>query len=65
MFTGKLMAEDVPPAGVEFTAVTARLPIADTSADVKAALSWVALMNVLGREVPLTSIIVVGTNPVR
>lgn len=62
--TGRLIAEEVPPPGAGFTAVKDRVPVADTSADVSATLTWVALTNVVGRALPFTSITVDATKPV-
>src|SRR6202044_2429725 len=55
---------EVPPPGAGFMAVKERLATADTSAAVSVRLTWLPLMNVVVRAVPLTSMTVVGTNRV-
>jgi hypothetical protein len=49
---------------VSFTTVRESVTPVATSAVVNAPLTWVALMNEVGRGLPFTSITVVGTNPV-
>ena len=44
LFTGRFIAEEVPPPGVELTAVNASDPAAETSDELRVALTWVALM---------------------
>ena len=61
---GNVAGVEVPPPGAGFTAVKERLAIADTSAAVSVRLTWLPLRNVVVRAVPLTSMTVVGTNPV-
>jgi hypothetical protein len=62
--TVRAVDAEVPPPGLAFTAVSERLPVAAKSAAVNATLTWVALAKVVVRAAPLTSIAVVGTNPV-
>lgn len=57
-------AADVPPPGVEFTAVSDRLPALDTSFAVRVTFTCVLLINVVVRALPFASITVVGTKPV-
>lgn len=62
--TLRLTAAEVPPPGVGFTAVSERLPAAARSAAVRVTPTWVALVNVVVRDVLPTLITVAGSNPV-
>jgi hypothetical protein len=62
--TGTVAAEDVPPAGLAFTAVSESVPTDATSAAVSVTIAWVALEYEVERGVPFTLMTVVGTNPV-
>ena len=57
-------AAEVPPPGAGFTAVRERFPVADTSAAVRVTFTWVALVKVVVRALPFTSITVEGVKPV-
>ena len=64
LFTGKVIAADIPPPGAGFTAVTDKLPVADKSAAVRVTLTCVELVKLVGRALPFTLITVEETNPV-
>ena len=57
-------AEVPPPGGCILTAVRERLPVADTSAAVRVTFTWVALLKVVVRAPPFTSITVEAMKPV-
>jgi hypothetical protein len=57
-------AAEVPPPGVEFTAVSDRLPAVATSLTVSVTFTCVLLTKVVVRALPFASIAVVGTKPV-
>jgi hypothetical protein len=52
--TASVAVAEVPPPGAGFTAVRERLAATDKSAAVSARLTWVELMKVVARSVPLT-----------
>jgi hypothetical protein len=62
--TETFVAADVPPPGAGFTAANERSVGAETSAAANATLTWVELVNVVARAVPLTWMTVAETNPV-
>ena len=62
--TETLAAEEVPPPGVAFTAVRASEPPVATSASDNVTLTCLLVTYAVVRELPLTLITVVGTNPV-
>ena len=61
--TMMLAGAAVPPPGVPFTTVSESVAPVATSAAANVALTWVVLMKDVGRALPFTWIIVVGTNP--
>jgi len=64
LVTCNIAALEVPPPGNAFTAVTARVPVADKSDAESITVTWVALVYVVVRAEPFTWIVVVGTKPV-
>lgn len=64
LFTASEEGADVPPPGVEFTAVSERLPAADTSTAMSVTLTSVALEKLVVRALPLMLMTVLGMNPV-
>jgi hypothetical protein len=64
LFTGTVMAVDVPPPGTAFTAVNDRLPVLATSEALSVTLTCVGLTKIVVRALPFTSIVVSGTKPV-
>jgi hypothetical protein len=64
LLIARASAVEVPPPGVELTAVIERFPAAEKSVEGSAALTWVELMKVVALEEPFTLTTVEGTNPV-
>jgi hypothetical protein len=64
LFTVKFIAVEVPPLGIELTAVNERVPAVAKSEEGRAALTCVALMYVVALAEPFTLMTVVGTKPV-
>ena len=64
LLTVKFVAVDVPPPGTGLVTVTPKVPAVAMSAAVIAAVTWVALTNVVVRALPLNFTLDPETNPV-